>query len=34
MSDNFVADKDWNAAERRAQIFAELREQLNPADVE
>ena len=34
MSDNFVADKDWNAAERRAQILAELPEQLNPADVE
>jgi len=34
MSDNFLADKEWNAAERRAKVLAGLPEQLSQADVE
>ncbi len=34
MSDNFVADKDWKEAERRAKVLAALPEQLGQSDVE
>ncbi|MGX0878790.1 putative transposase [Roseovarius sp. MBR-154] len=34
MSDNFPADKDWEEAERRAQVIAELPVQLTQGDVD
>ncbi len=34
MSDNFSADKEWDAAERRAKVLADLPEQLTQGDVE
>lgn len=34
MSDNFPADKDWNAAEHRAKVLAGLPEQLTQDDAE
>ncbi len=34
MSDNFSADKEWDAAERRAKVLADLPEQLTQVDVE
>lgn len=34
MSDNFVADKDWKEAERRAKVLAALPEQFGQGDVE
>ena len=34
MSDNFPADKEWNAAEHRAKVLADLPEQLTQGDAE
>jgi len=34
MTDNFSADKDWEEAEFRAQVLAELPRQLSPGAVE
>lgn len=34
MSDNPVADKEWEQAEHRGKVLAELPEQLAPVDVE
>lgn len=34
MSDNYLPDEEWNAAEHRAQVLADLPEQLAQLDVE